>query len=167
MRTAPGSHRWDTFKDRQASLITFHYILEITDVSFGLKVGQICTKWNKSNCPDNILVHCSSPSYTISNWCQKVRNLFQFGAKPGIQRKKYHKKGHNSVILTDKHSKNLHNLHMAITHLNPYSWIRIYNGFAEIPDLRQTGITENLATFGQFFSCEFFSVLCLFLCKKN
>ena len=27
--------------------------------------------------------------------------------------------------------------------------IRIYNGFAEKADLRQTGISENLATFGQ------------------
>ena len=38
---------------------------------------------------------------------------------------------------------------MTITHLNPQLWIRIYNGFAEIPDLRQTGLPENLATFGQ------------------
>ena len=38
---------------------------------------------------------------------------------------------------------------MAITHLNPQLWIRIYNSFAEIPFLRQTGITENLATFGK------------------
>ena len=41
---------------------------------------------------------------------------------------------------------------MAITHLNPKLWIRTYNGFAEISDLRQTGISENLATFGQIFS---------------
>ena len=41
---------------------------------------------------------------------------------------------------------------MAITYLNPQLLIRIYNGFAEIPDLRQTGITgiaKNLGTFGQ------------------
>ena len=39
---------------------------------------------------------------------------------------------------------------MVITHLNPKLWIRTYyNGFAVIPDLRQTGISENLATFGQ------------------
>ena len=65
--------------------------------------------------------------------------------------KKYHKKGQNSVILNDKNAKKLHNLHMAITHLNPQLWTLIYNSFAKIPDLRQTGITENLATFGQFF----------------
>ena len=40
---------------------------------------------------------------------------------------------------------------MAIKNRNPQLWIRIYNGFAEIPDLRQTGISENLATFGQIF----------------
>ena len=40
---------------------------------------------------------------------------------------------------------------MAITNLNPQLWTRIYNGLAEIPDLRQTGITENPATFGHFF----------------
>ena len=38
---------------------------------------------------------------------------------------------------------------MAITNLNPQLWIRIYNGFAIIPDLRQTGIAKNLATFRQ------------------
>ena len=43
----------------------------------------------------------------------------------------------------------LHNMHMTITHINPKLWIRTYNGFAVIPDLRQTGISENLATFGQ------------------
>ena len=45
--------------------------------------------------------------------------------------------------------KKLHNMHMTITHLNPKLWIRTYNGFAVIPDLSQTGISENLATFGQ------------------
>ena len=63
--------------------------------------------------------------------------------------KKQHKKGHNAVILKNKNAKKLHNMHMVITHLNPKLWIRTYNGFAVIPDLRQTGISENLATFGQ------------------
>ena len=40
-------------------------------------------------------------------------------------------------------------MHMTITHLNPKLWILTYKGFAVIPDLRQTGISENLATFGQ------------------
>ena len=40
---------------------------------------------------------------------------------------------------------------MAIINLNPQLWTRIYNGFAEIPDLRQTSITENLATFDPIF----------------
>ena len=40
---------------------------------------------------------------------------------------------------------------MAITPLNPKLWIRIYNGFVEIPDLRQTGITD----FGDFFPVNF------------
>ena len=40
-------------------------------------------------------------------------------------------------------------MHIVITNLNPKLWIRKYNGFAVIPDLRQTGISENLATFGQ------------------
>ena len=31
---------------------------------------------------------------------------------------------------------------MATTNLNPQLWIRIYNGFAIIPDLRQTGIAK-------------------------
>ena len=39
----------------------------------------------------------------------------------------------NSVILKDKSSKKLHNLHMAITNPNTHLWIRIYNGFAIIP----------------------------------
>ena len=37
---------------------------------------------------------------------------------------------------------------MAITNLNPQLWIRIYDCVDKIPDLRQTGITKNLATFG-------------------
>ena len=32
---------------------------------------------------------------------------------------------------------------------------------------RQTGITKNLATFWQKNYCEFFSVTCYFICKKN
>ena len=56
---------------------------------------------------------------------------------------------------------------MATANLNPQLWIRIYNGFAIIPNLRQTGIAKKLATFGQFFSGEFFSVPCYFICKKN
>ena len=40
---------------------------------------------------------------------------------------------------------------MARTNLNPQLWIRVYNGFAIIPALRQTGIAKkNLATLGQF-----------------
>ena len=38
---------------------------------------------------------------------------------------------------------------MATTNLNTHLWTRIYNGFAIIPDLRQTGIAKNLATLGQ------------------
>ena len=43
---------------------------------------------------------------------------------------------------------------MATTNLNTHLWIRIYNGFAIIPDLRQTGIAKKqkkLATFGKKF----------------
>ena len=40
---------------------------------------------------------------------------------------------------------------MAIKKLNLYLWIRIYNGFDIIPDLRQTGITKNLTTFGLIY----------------
>ena len=47
---------------------------------------------------------------------------------------------------------------MTTSKLKPQSWIRIYNGFAKIPDLRQTGITKNLSSFGKKNSCEFFSV---------
>ena len=46
----------------------------------------------------------------------------------------------------------MHNLHMTKTNLKPQLWIRIYriyNGFAIIPDLRQTGIAKNLAHFGE------------------
>ena len=39
---------------------------------------------------------------------------------------------HNYVILKDKNSKKIHNLHMATANLNPQLWIRIYNGFAII-----------------------------------
>ena len=85
-----------------ASICEYQYILSRDDKSanttisilgyiwvtrFGSEMGQICPKWDKSNCPDHILVHCRSLSHTISNWSQKVRNLSQFGAKPGIQRK--------------------------------------------------------------------------------
>ena len=31
---------------------------------------------------------------------------------------------------------------MATTNLNTHLWIRIYNGFAIIPDLRKTGIAK-------------------------
>ena len=63
---------------------------------------------------------------------------------------KYPGKGNNSVILKDKNSKKIHNLHMATTNLNPQLWIRNNNSFAIIPDLRQTGITKQ-ATFGHVF----------------
>ena len=88
--------------------------METMDARFGLKVGQIWTKWDKSNCLEHILVHSDSPNHTIADLKSP-----KFGAKPGIQRKKYPKKGNNSVILKDKNSKNLHNLHMAITNVNP------------------------------------------------
>ena len=53
---------------------------------------------------------------------------------------------------------------MAITHLNPKLWIRIYNGFVEIPDLSQTGITENLATFSYIYLLNLrWIILCLLL----
>ena len=44
---------------------------------------------------------------------------------------------------------------MATTNLNTHLWIRIYNGFAIIPDLRQTGIAKNLATFGKKIHVNF------------
>ena len=45
---------------------------------------------------------------------------------------------------------------MATTNLNTHLWIRIYNGFAIIPDLRQTGIAKkNLATFGKKIPVNF------------
>ena len=88
----------------------------------------------------------STPRYPQkSEICPNLNPNLAFNAK------KYHKKGHNSVILRDKNTKKLHNLHNAISHQNASLCICIYNGFAEILDLRQTGITENLATFGQFF----------------
>ena len=62
---------------------------------------------------------------------------------------KNHRKGNNSVILKDKNPKKLYNLHIAIININPYLWIRIYNGYPIITYLRQTGITENVATLGQ------------------
>ena len=77
-----------------------------------------------------------------------VCQIIKLCGKIGI---KYPRKGNNSVILKDKNSKKLHNLHMATTNLNTHLWIRIYNGFAIIPDLRQTGIAKNLATFGRDF----------------
>ena len=42
---------------------------------------------------------------------------------------------------------------MATTNLNTHLWFLIYNGFAIIYDLRQTGISENLANFGQQIFC--------------
>ena len=36
---------------------------------------------------------------------------------------------------------------MAIKNINPQLWIRIYNRFAIIPDLSQTGITKKTWTF--------------------
>ena len=49
---------------------------------------------------------------------------------------------------------------MAKTNLNTHLWIRIYNTFAIIADLRQTEKQKNLATFGKKKSCEFFCVPC-------
>ena len=80
---------------------------------------------------------------------------------------KYQRKGNNSVILKDKNLKNSHNLHMTTTNLNTHLWIRIYNGFAIIPDLRQTGIAKKPGQFWEKMSCEFFSVPCSFICKNN
>ena len=91
-----------------------------------LKKSEICLIWDKSDLLWGQNWHPWSPSPT-----------------------KQPKKGHNSVILKDKNTKKLHNMHIVITNLNPKLWIRTYNGFAVIPDLRQTGISENLATFGQ------------------
>ena len=55
---------------------------------------------------------------------------------------------------------------MTIPHLKPKLWIRTYNGFAVIPDLRQTGISENLATFGLFFPVNFFLCPVYLLAKR-
>ena len=52
-------------------------------------------------------------------------------------------------MLKDKNSKKLHNLYMATTNLNTHLLIRIYNGFAIIPDLRQTGIAKTWALLGK------------------
>ena len=59
---------------------------------------------------------------------------------------KYHTKANNSNRYKFRKKKN--DMHMAITNLNPYLWIRIYTGFDIKPNLRQTGIAKNLATFG-------------------
>ena len=85
--------------------------------------------------------------------CQNTKLCRQIGIK-------YPRKGNNSVILKDKNAKKLHNLHMETTNLNTHLWIRIYNGFAIILDLRQTGIAENLATFGKYKFYEFFCLPC-------
>ena len=44
---------------------------------------------------------------------------------------------------------------MATTNVNAELWICIYNGFAIIPVLRQTGIAKNLATFGRKIPVNF------------
>ena len=54
---------------------------------------------------------------------------------------------------------------MATTNLNTHLWIRIYNGFAIIPDLRQTSIAKNLATFGKKFLWIFLCALLIYLQK--
>ena len=63
--------------------------------------------------------------------------------------------GNNSVILTDKKLGKIHYLHIAITNLNRQLWIRIYNGFSEIPDIRQTGITKTWQLLGKKFPVDF------------
>ena len=78
--------------------------------------------------------------------CKCVCQIIKLSGKIGI---KYQRKGNNSVILNDKNAKKLHKLHTATTNLNTHLCILIYNGFAIIPDLRQTGIAKNLATFGK------------------
>ena len=50
-------------------------------------------------------------------------------------------KGNNSVILKYKNPKKVYNLHIAIINITPYLWIRIYDGFGIISELRQTRIT--------------------------
>ena len=49
---------------------------------------------------------------------------------------------------------------MATTNLNTHLWIRMYNGFAVIPDLRQTGIAKKPGHVWKKNSCEFFCVPC-------
>ena len=78
--------------------------------------------------------------------------FIKLSGKIGI---KYERKGNNSVILNDKNAKKLHKLHTGTKNLNTHLWILMYNGFAIIPDLRQTGIAENLATFGKKNSMNF------------
>ena len=52
---------------------------------------------------------------------------------------------------------------MATTNLNTHLWIRIYNGFAIIPDLRQTGIAKKLATFGIKITVNILCALLIYL----
>ena len=44
---------------------------------------------------------------------------------------------------------------MATTNLNPQLWFRIYNGFAIIPYLRQTGIAKTWPLLGKHFPVNF------------
>ena len=55
---------------------------------------------------------------------------------------------------------------MATTNLNTHLWIRIYNGFAIILDLRQTGIAKNLATFGNKILWIFLCALLIYMQKE-
>ena len=62
----------------------------LRDVIFGPKVGQICPKLDKSNCPHyHVLVDSGSPSHTISKKSEICPNL-----EPNLasNAKKYHKK---------------------------------------------------------------------------
>ena len=49
---------------------------------------------------------------------------------------------------------------MATTNLKTHLWIRIYNGFAIILDLRQKGIAKKPGHFWGKNYCEIFSVPC-------
>ena len=69
----------------------------------------------------HVVTGTETPSRRVASldWRKVKVQSFSCLVTQNIGLQKYPKKGNNSVILKDKNSKNLHNLHMAITNVNP------------------------------------------------
>ena len=73
-------------------------------------------KDERDSAPDRFhIVNPLQGYHIVMFMCQIIKLCSKIG-------KKYPRKGNKSVILKDKNSKKIHNLHMATTNLNTHLW---------------------------------------------